>query len=49
MTQKYLNQIFSERNERTSSRECMSACMKTEHEKEYRIPFMEKTLDVFNI
>ena len=45
MTQKYRNRIFLVQNESTSSRQCM----KTEHEKEYRIPYVEKTFEMFSV
>ena len=49
MTQKYLNQMFLVQNESTSSRECMSSCTVTKTQDKNRIPFMEKTFEMFSV
>ena len=42
-------QDISERNERTSSRQCVSACIEIYHAKEFWFPFMKKNFEVFSI
>jgi len=49
MTQKYLKRIFSERNERIASCECMSACIQTHYQKKFLIPYVEKTFEGFSV
>ena len=49
MTQKYRNRIFLVQNESTSSRQCMSACTVTKTQDKNRIPYVEKTFEMFSV
>ena len=43
------NRIFLIQNESTSSRQCMSACTVTKTQYKNRIPYLEKTFEMFSV